>query len=277
MTPWHAPHELLVRFATRPEAIAEVDATSVETHLVNCATCRAVVADNVDLEWLEQSWLALVDEVDRPKRTVGERALGWFVGDSVARVVASTRALRWAWFAAVAFVSVVLVAISRNTDSLAPFLLVGPALPLAGVGLTFEPMPDPGGEAALATPMQGEGLVLRRALAVLVTTVAVMVPAAAWLPGAGWSAFAWLLPALALTALALGLCTWVAPNVAVGVVAGGWVAALYVSVMGIFDDHDRIVDIAFGPVAQLGWLAATGLAAITIATRSHHFSMLEAR
>ena len=277
MSPWHAPHDLLVRYAIEPEHVAHVDATSVETHLVSCAVCRAVVADHVDAGWLEQSWLALADVVDRPKRTLGERMLGLFASEGVARVVASTRSLRWAWVTAVALISGVLGLVAHDRGEITPFLLIGPGLPLLGVGLAFHPVPDPAGEAALATPMYGAGMVLRRSAAVLTTTLLVMAPAAALLPNVDWWAVAWLLPAVALTSLAVGLCTWMAPNLAVGVVAMGWITAVYVASIGALPSHARFVDLVFGPRAQLAWLTIAVVAATTIATRRDRFSMLEAR
>lgn len=277
MSPWHASHDSLVQFATRPEEIGVAQATSIETHLERCPVCRAVIAEHVEGEWLEQSWLALADVVDRPKRTHAERALGWFVSDSIARVVASTRSLRWAWVTAVAIISFAVSAFARDVESVYPFLLIAPALPVIGVGLTFHPVPDPAGEAALATPMHGAGLVLYRALAVLFTTFAGLAPAALVLPQVGLWNLAWLLPALALTGLTLGLCTWLAPEVAVGVVTVAWIAVVYAAGVAAFVDGDRFIEVFFGPVAQLAWFALAALAALAVALRRDHFSMLEAR
>lgn len=280
MTIWHAPHDLLVRYATRPESIDHVAATSVETHLLSCADCRSVITEHTDGEWLERSWLTVADVVDRPKRTVAERALGWFVGSSIARVVAATRSLRWAWVAAIVLISSVLVVAARDVGSAAPFLLVAPVLPLLGVGLTFHPVPDPAGEAALACPMHGAGVVLYRALAVLLTTVAAMAPAAALLPQVGWWAIAWLVPALALTALAVGLCTWLTPGTAVGLVTVAWLATVYATAVRSLPDSgsdERALELFFDPGAQLAWLAVVMFAALTVTVRRQHLTMLEAR
>ena len=67
------------------------------------------------------------------------------------------------------------VAASRSVDDSRPFLALAPLVPLAGVAVSFGPAPDPAGEAGLATPMHGAGLVLRRPIAVLATSLIVLV------------------------------------------------------------------------------------------------------
>ena len=87
------------------------------------------------------------------------------------------------------------------------FLVLAPMLPLAGVAAAYGQGVDPTYEVGLAAPMRSFGLLLIRAVAVLVTTTVIAGLAALALPGLQWTAAAWLLPSLGLTLASLALAT----------------------------------------------------------------------
>ena len=118
------------------------------------------------------------------------------------------------------------VALSRAAGADGPFLVLAPLAPLGAVAAAFAPVADPGGEAGVATPLHGAGLVVRRTLAVLTVTFVALALAALALPNLSGSAAAWVLPGLALTLSALALATWTRIEVAVWSLGAGWLTAV---------------------------------------------------
>jgi hypothetical protein len=106
---------------------------------------------------------------------------------------------------------------------LAPFLLVGPLLVLAGVAAAFMPALDPSHRLAVAAPFSGLTLLLVRSVSALVAALVPVVCAAFAVPGPGWLPAAVLLPSLAVCALALAAVTTVGPVAAVVVAGALWV------------------------------------------------------
>lgn len=274
---WHATPELLARYATDPESIDDVSASSVEAHLLVCAACRRGVSDAVDPKTMAASWSAVVDVVDRPRASLAERVLTWLFPADMARVVAATPALRLSWFVAVGVVVAAVVAASRTADDLTPFLAIAPLVPLAGVAVSFGPAPDPAGEAAVATPLHGAGLVLRRTVVVLATSVAVLFAGTVTLPGLEWRAAGWILPAIGLSLAALALSTWCSPLTATVTAAIGWVVAMVAT--GLVDRIPRSVAEGplFGALGQLAFVLVISLALATTAVRHVRLSTVEVR
>lgn len=277
MTNWHAPPDILVRFATTPELLDGVTASSLEAHLLACEACRGAVAGAADPILVARSWDGLADRIDRPRPTVSERVLGWVLPAHVARVVAATPALRLAWMAAVAAVTAAVVAAARQVGADTPFLVLAPVVPLAGVAISFGPAPDPAGEAALATPLHGAGLVLWRTAAVLATSLAVLVPGTVALPGLALHDAGWVLPALALTLGAVALSTWVAPFTATAVAGLGWLVALEVAAVADGVSQAPAEGPLFRPAGQLGFAVLAVAAAAVLSARHPRLSTLEAR
>jgi hypothetical protein len=107
-----------------------------------------------------------------------------------------------------------------------PFLLVAPLVVLGLVVVGFPPWREPTGQMGAATPLAGfRTFCIRAAVAVLASVVPLAV-ASTLLPAQGWAAFAWVLPSLALTVVALVLSARHEPLTVVVVVGVGWVAAL---------------------------------------------------
>jgi hypothetical protein len=272
---WHVPGDTLTRYAAHPEGLDDVTASSVEQHLIACADCRAAVATSADPVVVDASWAAIAAAIDQPAPTVAERALARLgVPADMSRLVAATPGLRAAWVAAVALLGVAAVLVARDTGSDTAFLVLAPLVPLAGVALAFVPIADPGGEAGVATPLHGPGLALRRTVAVLVPTVAILTLAGLLLPGlAGWSVV-WILPGLALAATSLALSTYLRVTVAVATTAVVWVAALSSSRLA-----SRRVPLAdlfvFEPAGQVACLLALAGASLVVAARRDRFATME--
>ena len=259
MTVWHLDPETIRRYAQ--DAAPPQLAASAEAHLIACADCRAALAAHVDARRADTIWHEVADRIDAPRRGWPERVLSRLgVGEATARLVAATPTLRGPWLLAVAGV-LVLTALAAQADErlLRTFLVVAPLGPLAGVAVAFAGGLDPTREIGLAAPYSALRLLLIRTAAVLSVTVPIVVAAALALPGSPWRAVAWLLPTAALTGAALALTARLTPVVAVAVVAAAWVlVTVPIAVAG----H---VDAAFGPGAQIFWLAAAAAGAVRLA------------
>ena len=158
-----------------------------------------------------------------------ERALARVgVRDHVARLLAATPSLRLSWFgaAAIAVGFSAWAASSGSANGTLFFLVVAPLVPVAGVAAAYGPWIDPMYEVTQAAPMSSFRLVLLRASAVLVVAAIVVGASAVALPGADWTAAAWILPALGLTFASLALSTFMPTHWAAGVVTLAWFATM---------------------------------------------------
>jgi len=151
------------------------------------------------------------------------------VPDHVARLLAATPSLRWSWLAAAAIaVGFAAWAAQAGGRGLLMFLIVAPLLPVGGVATAYGPWMDPMQDLARAAPTSTFVLVLIRSTAVLATTAVIIGVAAVLLPGADWTAVAWVLPALALTVTSLALSTFVPVHRAAAAVAVLWLVTILV-------------------------------------------------
>lgn len=274
---WHASPALLARFVADPGAMDDMTASSIEAHLIACAGCRQQVAAEADPTAAAKSWDAIADRIDRPKVRLLERSLRRFgLGSGFARLLAATPALQAAGLASIAVVAIGAAILSRTADATGPFLVLAPLAPLAAVAASFAPAADPAGEASAATPLHGAGLVVRRALAVLVVSFGLLVASSLALPDLDAGAVRWVLPALALALGALALGTWVRVEVAVAMLGAGWLVAVYAAWwLAGFDAP--VVDVAtFAAAGQLAALTLAVVAAAAAAVRRDHFATLEA-
>ena len=186
----------------------------------------------VDRARLDANWRAITAELDAPRASRPERVLRRLaVPSHVTRLVVATPALRRAWYLSIAIAVIVGVGAAQPGDraSLFTLLVLAPVLPVLGVALAYGSSADPMYEAQLATPMRGVRLVAIRAITVLVVAVvAVGIPALVS-PASRSVAFAWLLPALALTSASLALMTWFPPRRSASIVIGAWFAIVIVA------------------------------------------------
>lgn len=276
MTTWHAPSDALVQFARSPETIDEVTASSIEQHLVACGDCRTLVASATDSLALRRSWSEVADAIDAPRHTFVERFLVRLgMPSDLARIVGATPGLRLAWLATVALLAAVAIATSRDAGSDTAFLILAPLVPLGTVALTFLPAEEPGGEAATATPAAGASLVLRRSVAVLAPTFAILAVAGLGQPDLTAGGSLWVLPGLALSVGGLALATYLRVTSATATLAVGWVAV--VGLASLQNDHQGpIAETAvFGAVGQLTAATLVLVAIGTLHLRRDRFSTME--
>ena len=166
------------------------------------------------------------------------------------------------------------MAVGRSTGSDAPFLVLAPLLPLGAVLLAFLPTEEPAGEAAAATPLFGAGVVIRRSVAALVPTFAILGLAGVALPDLA-DAARWLLPAVALAVGSLLLATYIRPIPAVATLAATWIAVI--ATVGALDGRSVALDqtAVFELLGQLVALTLVVLAAALLFVRRDRFSTVE--
>lgn len=227
----HNPHLLpdqLHRYASDPSGVDPVGASSIEAHLVGCASCRASLNTAVDRQFLRASWEAVADRVDQPNRSVFERfLLRAGVSDSSARLLAATPTLRVAATTALVLVIVAAMVAPRTPGLSAHLLALAPLVPLGVVALAFATTTEPVGEVAIATPIHGLALVVRRSVVVAVVAFAALGAVDVAAGGSEVPRAVWVLPSFALTAGVLALATWVRVEVATVALAGGWIAIVW--------------------------------------------------
>jgi hypothetical protein len=271
---WHADADTLVRY--RDGLVRDAEAFSLEAHIVGCPECQAGLAAVADRERLELSWLEIEDALDRPAPSLAERVLRRLgAGDSTARLVATTPALGRAWLAAVSL-ALLFAVFAAHLDPRGEtlFLALAPLVPVAGVAISFGPRIDPLHEVALAAPFSATRVLLLRAAAVLATGAALAAVAALAVPGLGWTAAGWLLPALALVLVALALAARVEPAVAAAATAAGWLALVAILTVA---SGDRLAAFALPVQLGVGLLAAAAGAMLAAAGRRDAYERLVGR
>jgi hypothetical protein len=221
----HVDETLLAGYAAGQ--VGEAVAWSVEGHLVACAACRSALSPYVDAGRLARNRAVLL-----ARAAIGDGGLArrlmrrCGVPDYLITLLAATPSLRRSWLLSVAGVLAVvtgeaaLVRYVFNSGSvggypgqeiLVPFILLAPLLALGGVAAAFVPLFDPAYRLAVAAPFSGFTLLLARAISALATAMIPVACAAFLAPGPGWLPAAFLLPSLAVCAIALAAVTVVGP------------------------------------------------------------------
>ncbi|WP_433792831.1 zf-HC2 domain-containing protein [Actinoplanes sp. CA-252034] len=275
-TDWHLDTSLLEQYesgALQPSRIM-----AVEAHLLACAGCRALIPP--DEAWLADSWSAVYDDLHVPRVGPVQRLLARAgLPEHRFRLLTATPALRWSWLLATAAVLMLAVAAAWFSDDGTlligqAFLLAAPILPVVAVSGAYGPPADPMHEITGTTPSAGPALVLWRAVSVIGIAVLTATVAAVLLPGPGWYAAAWLLPALLLCTGTLALATVVSLPVAATVLGGLWLTGVLATVGAT---SERGVASMFGPTAQLAYLLSAALAAAVLILRRRRFDLGESR
>jgi len=307
MTGWHAPDDLVTRYADG--SLPETDAWSLEKHLESCGPCAARVshaaragAAGVVLAEVRDAVLHAVRE---PAPTTARAsdpaptrlpAPARAVGGRLTRIVwAAGPALRGAWAGAVVLVAVGAAALAYGGGAAGarPLLLaVAPVVPVAGVALSYGRHADPLHEIVATSPSGGLRLLLMRTAAVLAVSLPLLTVAGLLLPPSGPhlpaapAAATWLLPGLALTLASLVLSGYVGCRTATAVVGGGWLLALAAPVLtasvltatgsGLTARLVQQLSLYFtGASPQAGWAAAAALCALLLAARRSAYDRLE--
>jgi hypothetical protein len=266
---WHADDGLLARYV-RGEAGPALGA-SLEQHLTRCAQCRARIAGHVTAPPLDVVWGRIQARAQAPARGPMERLLARLgVSEPEALLVAAAPSLRASWLSglAVTLGFIALAAGYSGARGLAFFLLVAPLVPAAGVAFAYGPDVDPAYEVGMATPYSAARLLLLRTGAVLATSLPLTLAAAALLPGLSWTAVAWLVPALAFTAVMLAGSTWIRPS-AVGAALGvAWAAAVGTAAL------DRDPAAVLDPVLLVAYAVLGVAALLVLSLRIHRLALL---
>lgn len=273
---WHADATMLTRYVTG--ALDDVHAASVEAHLVACEQCRGQVTHHAPVDRLDAVWTAVVDRLDVPAPSPIERfLLSLKVPDHLARLLAATPALGMSWLGGVAatLAFVALAGLFSGDARVVPlFLILAPIVPVVGVAVSYGPLFDPVAEVAVAAAMDSFRLLLLRALAIVATTTVLTGFAAALLPAGGWTAVAWLLPAVALTAATLALGRFIPLQVGAGLLVAGWIVAAVASA-NPFRPAVEAAFSAFEPAGQIVSVVvavASGLVLLRPGTPPHVLS-----
>jgi hypothetical protein len=270
---WHVDERLFEAYQRGeldPSRVMAVDA-----HLQACPICRGAVP--VDVVWLDRSWELVLDAIDAPAqgpvRRAAERA---GLSEHRLRLLAATPALRWSWLAATAAVLTFGVVAAYAAEARTPlllFLIFAPVLPVLAVATAYGPPFDPMHEITATTAAAGPALVFWRATAVVGVSMAMGVVAAVLLPGPGWYAVAWLLPAFLLCVSSLALATVLALPLAAGLLGGAWLIAIG----SVAATGGSVQSAAFGPATQAGYLLAAALAAAVLTRRRRRLDPGESR
>ena len=272
---WHVDAELFAAYATgrlTPSRVMAVDA-----HLQACGHCRAAVP--TDSAWLDRSWGLVADALQAPRPSPAERVLRTVgMPEHRVRLLAATPALRWSWLLATAAVLTFGVVAASTGQAgarmtLLLFLVFAPVLPVLAVATAYGPPADPMHEITSATPMAGPSLLLWRATAVVGVSMAMGAVAAVLLPGPGWLAAAWLLPAFLLCVSTLALATAVSLPVAAAAFGGLWLLV----VGGVAMSGAPVQPMFFGPSAQAGYLMAAAVAVAVLTVRRRRLDPGETR
>ena len=169
---------------------------------------------------LGRVWLGVAEQVWRrePSRLerVAERLLG---SAGLARALVTTPSLLLPWLIASAGVFAAGALATRLGAGEPLVALVAPALAGAGIAYAYGPGIDPAWELACSMAVSDRMVLLVRALGVLAVDAVLGVAASAVSGAAVGVTFGWLVPMVAVSALALAVAT-VARSANVGVTAG---------------------------------------------------------
>jgi hypothetical protein len=281
----HAGDDLLASYAAGTAGTVVV--WSVEAHLTGCARCRSALSAHVDAGRLARNRSVLlaraaIGDGGRLRRLLCRCG----VPDHVLRLIAATPSLRRSWLLSVLGVLAIVAGQAAAVRYgwipaggpgrlaghprllvLAPFLLAGPLLVLAGVAAAFLPMFDPACRLAVAAPFSGFTLLLVRAVSALAAALVPVVGAAFVLPGPRWLPVSLLLPSLAVCAFALAAATLVDPRAAA--VSAGILWA--VPVLLLANTHGPLPVVQ--PNAQWACAAVLCASAVVLLARHDRFEL----
>lgn len=270
---WHADNDVLTGYARG--RLGRAQASSLEAHLLVCATCRAELAPMADSEQLDRNLAAIVAVVDQPARRTPERLLVRLgISDRYARLVAVVPGTRDPWLTSVSIVLVLAAswaALGRGTGGTYVFLVSAPLVAVAAVAAVFAARNDPSWEVIAATPMSGLELLLVRWASVVVPAFAVTGLFAIAVPDIGWTAMAWLLPSVCMAAVTMTLASWLPVRGVAAAVGGVWIAAAGLNARGTAPSQLIERFVVFRPAGQVALATVAGAAASLLVMRRECF------
>ena len=263
MTTWHTDERLLAAYVGG--GLDALEGASVEQHLLACAECRTRIAGVIDAVDLAHGWERVQTAMERPPQPAAIRMARRFgLSEAASVLLAASASLRTAWLSSsvIALGFAFLATKFSDAETLWPFLLVAPLIPVVGVAASYGPSTDPL-EGLIVTSPYGRGrLILIRTLGVLVTSLPIAFGLGLFLPGPGWIAAAWLGPALAMIPVLLALAAFTGPRIAASVLAIGW------SAMVLPSTRTLPATWPVEPDQQLLYLALAAVACAVLLTRS---------
>ena len=256
---WHIDDDDLVAYAEG--RIGPVMMSSIEAHLLACARCRGAVTQRVHAgnETVDDPvWAAIAERVDG-----GNRLLSWSSRPLVLSLSSPPLAFVTALLAAllITFVCVARLSDARNATTM--LVSFGPLVPLVGARIAFGRSVDPAGTMSAAAPLAAGRVASTRALVVTVIACLAGILVSPLTTLGPDDAVVWLLPALALSATAVAIATYVdstVPTVSLAfawlVIVAAWLADVPRALRGVSVDGlatDR-------PAVQATLLVATAAA-----------------
>jgi hypothetical protein len=224
--PWHLSTPVWQRYAAGElDAVAEA---SVETHLTSCAVCQSSASEAIPSVEVAALWEGVATAIAQPRSTrLGRLSTRLGLPEEDAVVVRASTALHVPWVISVsaALLCAALAAVLPEPHGTNSFVVIAPLIPVLAIAAAYDAT-DPLRELVGPTPLSKLRIALLRACVALAAAVPVTLAVGILLPGLGGLAFAWLLPSLALTLVALLLLTWLTAPIATATVAGGWVAGV---------------------------------------------------
>jgi hypothetical protein len=286
MSEWHVDDRAIRDWVDRSDTL--IHSTSVEQHLLSCATCRGRV--RVAARSAGQSpaggpgftsgrpdpeavWSRVRDAIELPRPSVLERLLrrlGLPADD--ARLVSTAWAFRSAWAGALLF-ALAFAGLAAAIDTSRGqwlFLALAPVLPCLGVAVSYEPGLEPALEQDLATPYPAVRLVLLRTVAVLAFALPIVLLFGVLVPIG--SPYLWLLPSVGFVAAVLAASTWWSPLRAAIAITTGWTLLTWQA-----GAHGRTVGDLLQPRLQVVYLALTVLSGVIVIVRAGHLRELRPR
>lgn len=260
MIEWHVDADDLAEYADGRAGPAR--RASVEAHLGRCDACRAALTAHVPVTRTELLWEGIADRIDTGRRSLWR-------SPRLAMVSLSSPPLALATTLVAGLLVVIVLGARLASARYATTALVslGPIAPLAGAHLAFGRRVDPAGRMAPAAPMAAGRVAATRALVATVLACLVGLVLTPLTSLALADTIVWLLPALAVSALAVAMGTFVDATFPTVVLAAAWLVAVGAwlggaprALRGVSTDgllsHD--------PVVQVVLVVAT-LAAIAVA------------
>lgn len=220
----HPSRETLRAYTGAELAGARLEA--VNDHVAACRECIVTLADLTGAAELARGWARLDRKLDEPR-------LGWFerllrllgLREDLARITATTPALRASWLGTAAFIVVGALLMTRYAPADVAgltFLAAFPVLPVVGAALSFGPRFDPTYELTLISPLGRFPIILLRTLSVLIVLIGIAGLGFLAVPQQGLAALAWLTPSLALTLVTIALTVKMEPRLAGSCTAAAW-------------------------------------------------------
>ena len=227
---WHVDDDDLAAYASG--RAGAVMLSSVEAHLITCAPCRGALAvhahPNLDRGGSagredDPVWAAIAARVDRGPRALARSSRLFQVSIS-----SPPLAMMTALLAALLIAFVCLARLGESRYATSMLVSLGPIVPLIGARIAFGRRIDPAGTMAAAAPLAAGRVASARALVVtLAASIAGVLVSPLTTIGVSHVGV-WLLPALALSAAAVAIGTYVdstIPTVGLGMAWVGVVAA----------------------------------------------------